>query len=112
MVDVFGTVRTARFLYNVTASSRLGFLRRHRPSTYYVGYLFLRQRRVTPLCRSLSLSLSRGYLLSRFFDIFSLALLWFASVSFFLSFLFTVLSICLPRYGVRSPELLFVVVDV
>lgn len=36
-VDVFGTVRTARFLYNVTASSRLGFLRRHRPSTYYVA---------------------------------------------------------------------------
>lgn len=36
-IDVFGTARTARFLYNVTASSRLGFLHRHRPSAYYVA---------------------------------------------------------------------------
>lgn len=71
-VDVFGTVRTTRFLYNVTASSRLGFLRRHRPSTYYVAARILIS---TLTSRSLLLSLSHSlrYLFSRFFDTFSLA---------------------------------------
>lgn len=93
LVDVFGMVRTARFLYNVTASSHLGFLRRHRPSTYYVDgftdtYFYANV--------ALSLSLSLRYLLSCSPRSVSLSLFPFH---------------CLPRYGVWSLHL-FSVTDV